>query len=113
MSAGQLSFFGGLLSFVLIASPAMDGADAVQIVSHIRREALGSSALATAGYSKRLHILEIEFWNGAIYRYLDVPPSVYRDFVSAESKTHFYDTNIKGNYRSLRLHPARSTRESN
>jgi hypothetical protein len=77
------------------------------ITSHIRRESLCSSALATAGYSKRQHILEIEFCNGAIYRYLDVPPSIYREFISAKSQARYYDWNIKGRYASLRLRPAR------
>jgi hypothetical protein len=73
------------------------------IRSHIRHEPLASTALATAGYSKRLHIMEIEFCNGAVYRYLDVPSAVYRDFITAESKAQYYDWNIKGHYRSLRL----------
>src|SRR4029077_3568718 len=80
----------------IAAEPAM-------IRSRIQHEPLASAAIATAGYSKRLHIMEIEFCNGAGYRYLDVPPAVYRDFISAESKARYYDWNIKGRYRSLRL----------
>jgi len=53
------------------------------------------------GYSKRQHILEIEFVNGAIYRYFDVPPAVYRELMSSESKARFYDSNIRRRYRSL------------
>jgi hypothetical protein len=79
------------------------GAEPANIVSHIRREPIPSTALTTAGYSKRLHIMEIEFCNGAIYRYLDVPLRVYREFMSADSKAQYYDWNIKGHYRSLRL----------
>ena len=45
-------------------------------------------------------ILEIEFVNGAVYRYFDVPVSVYRELMSAESKARFYDSNIKKHYRS-------------
>jgi hypothetical protein len=82
---------------------AATAAEPVLIRSHIRREPLASTALATAGYSKRLHIMEIEFCNGAIYRYLDVPAAVYRDFMSAESKAQYYDWNIKGHYQALRL----------
>jgi hypothetical protein len=78
-------------------------AEPALIKSHIRREPVPSTALAAAGYSKKLHILEIEFCNGAIYRYLDVPATVYRDFLSAESKARYYDSNIKGRYRALRL----------
>jgi len=86
---------------------AASATEPTRITSHIRRESLCSSALATAGYSKRQHILEIEFCNGAIYRYLDVPPSIYRDLISAKSQARYYDWNIKGRYASLRLRPAR------
>ena len=72
-----------------------------QIVSHIPRQRVESSAIAAVGYSKRQHILEIEFVNGAIYRYFDVPPAVYRELMSSESKARFYDSNIRRHYRSI------------
>jgi KTSC domain len=72
-----------------------------QIISHIPRQPVQSSAIAKIGYSKRRHILEIEFVNGAVYRYLDVPVVVYRGLMSAESKARFYDSNIRGHYRSV------------
>ena len=75
------------------------------IVSHIPRQRVESSAIATVGYSKRRHILEIEFVNGAIYRYLDVPSAVHRDLMSAESKARFYDSNIRRHYRSVLVRP--------
>jgi len=89
--------FGGAIAFA--AQPA-------KITSHIRREPLSSTALSAAGYSKRLHILEVEFRNGAVYRYLDVPPLVYREFQLADSKAQYYVWHIKGQYRSLRLRSA-------
>jgi KTSC domain-containing protein len=95
------------LAVSLFPYSAAKAAEPVTLVSHIRRAPLDSSALATAGYSKRRHILEIEFCNGALYRYLEVPPSIYRDFMSAESKAWYYDWNIKGQYHSLRLRKAR------
>lgn len=77
------------------------------VISHIPRDRLGSSAIASIGYSRRRHILEIEFVNGAVYRYLEVPPSVYRELMlmSADSKARYYDRNIKGSYRSLHVRP--------
>ncbi len=75
------------------------------IVSHIRRAPVESSAIATIGYSKRRHALEIEFINGATYRYLDVPNSLYRKLIAAESKARFYDQNIRGRYRSVHVKP--------
>ena len=77
------------------------------IISHIPRDHVQSSALAKVGYSKRLHLLEIEFVNGAIYRYLDVPPDVYRDLLAAKSKARFYDQNIRAKYRSVHVRPRR------
>jgi hypothetical protein len=91
---------------VAIAVPSENKSSA--ITSHIPRHRVQSSALASIGYSKRLHILEIEFVNGAIYRYGQVPPSVYRDMMSTDSKARYYDWNIKGNYRSVRVRPRKS-----
>jgi len=73
------------------------------VTSHIPRASVVSKGIASIGYSKRLHILEIEFVNGAVYRYLQVAPSVHRDLMSADSKARYYDTNIKGNYSSVRV----------
>ena len=71
------------------------------ITSRIPRQSVQSSAIAKVGYSKRRHILEIEFVNGAVYRYFDIPLSVHRDLMSAESKARFYDSNIRKHYRSV------------
>src|SRR6266849_2809311 len=89
-----------------LASPWAEGNEqrnSSAIVSHISREPVQSRGLAAVGYSKRLHALEIEFINGAIYRYLEVPPSIYRGLVAADSKARFYDENIRGRYRSLHV----------
>jgi KTSC domain len=75
------------------------------IVSRIPRQAVQSTAIAKVGYSKRRHILEIEFVNGAIYRYLDVAPSVYHDLMLAGSKARFYDANIRRHYHSVMIRP--------
>ena len=75
------------------------------VTSHIPRESVASKGIASVGYSKRLHILEIQFVNGAVYRYLQVAPSVHRDLMAADSKARYYDANIKGNYPSVRVRP--------
>jgi KTSC domain len=74
-----------------------------QIVSRIKRTPVESSVLATVGYSKRLRALEIEFRNGAIYRYLGVESAVYDALLKAPSKTGYYDQNIRHKYRSLHV----------
>ena len=75
------------------------------IISHIPRQRVASSAIASVGYSKGRHILEVEFANGRVYRYLQVTPSVYREFMNAGSKARYYDRNIKGNYPSVHVRP--------
>jgi hypothetical protein len=97
-----------LVALLLLSASAKATSEENAISSHIPRQPVESSVLATVGYSKRRHILEIEFSNGAIYRYVDVAPSVYRDLISSESKARYYDTNIKGNYRSVRIRAAKA-----
>jgi hypothetical protein len=75
------------------------------IASRIPRQSVQSSAIAKVGYSRRRHILEIEFVNGAVYRYFDISLSVHRDLMSAESKARFYDSNIRKHYRSVLVRP--------
>jgi hypothetical protein len=75
------------------------------IVSRIQRDPVQSSALATVGYSKRLHALEIEFRDGLAYRYLGVSPEIYQDFTEANSKARYYNQHIRGRYRCLRVKP--------
>ena len=84
-----------------------------QIIIHIPRQRVESSAIAAVGYSKRRHILEIEFVNGAIYRYLDVPSAVHRDLMSAESKARFYDSKIRRHYRSVLVQPRQTSQSGN
>ena len=99
-----IALFASVLLFATTAAGDPPKApDSVGIISRIKREAVQSTALASVGYSKRLHALEIEFRNGAIYRYLDVAPVVYHDLMIAPSKARFYDQNIRRKYRSLHV----------
>src|SRR5215510_6556678 len=95
-----LVLFVALLDSSLLTCRAEPSPTPKHITSHIPRQQVQSSAIAKIGYSKRHHILEIEFVNGAVYRYFDVSLSVYRELMSAESKARFYDSNIKKHYRS-------------
>ena len=93
------------LAVLFLAALTADADPASTIVSRIKRMPVESTALATVGYSKRLRALEIEFRNGAIYRYLGVEPDVYEALLVAPSKTRFYDQNIRRKYRSLHVRP--------
>ena len=91
-----------LVATIVISEPVIAADDTI-IVSRIRRVPVESKALAAVGYSKRLHALEIEFRNGAIYRYLDVPRSLHNELVSAPSKARVYHEKIRGKYRALHV----------
>lgn len=75
------------------------------VISHIPHSRVTSSGIASIGYSKRRRILEIEFVNGAVYRYVQVGPNVYHELMTADSKARYYDANVRGKYLSLRVRP--------
>ena len=93
------------IAFAFLVLVAAVRAESGGIVSHIKRVPVESSALAAVGYSKKLRALEIEFRNGAIYRYVDVAPEIYEALLTARSKARFYDDNIRHKYRSLHVRP--------
>jgi hypothetical protein len=96
------------IAIALLTLDCARAAEQRQITSRISRQPVHSHALAAVGYSKRLHALEVEFVNGAIYRYSNVPPDIYRDLLSASSKTQFYDANVRGHFPSVHVKPRRS-----
>ena len=93
------------LFLLLLVSPLLAAEPNQPILSHISRQPVDSSAIMSIGYSKRQHALEIEFRNGAIYRYLGVTPALYEALLNADSKARFYDENIRRKYRSLHVRP--------
>ena len=100
---------------VIAALLCLEGAEAADrnvepIVSRIERQPISSSALTTLGYSKRLHALEIEFHDGRVYRYEEVPIIVYRELISAPSKARYYNDNVRGKYHCLRVRRRTPTR---
>ena len=101
------SWFAAFVTMISVASAFCEEPTdrSKRVVSHIARQQVQSTVIAKVGYSKRRHILEIEFVNGAVYRYLDVPVTVYHDLMSAESKARFYDSNVRKHYRSVLVQP--------
>jgi hypothetical protein len=100
MRRPPFALLAGMLLFAPIVAGNPPNEPDSSKISHIKREAVQSTALASVGYSKRLRILEVEFRNGAIYRYLNVAPAIHRDLMLAPSKARFYDENIRRKYRS-------------
>jgi hypothetical protein len=104
MRRPPIVLFASMLLFATtVAGDPPKAPDSRGVISHIKRETVRSTALASVGYSQRMHALEIEFKNGAIYRYLNVGPATYHDLMIAPSKARFYDENIRRRYRSLHV----------
>lgn len=64
----------------------------------VDRKRVQSSVVVSIGFDAMSNTLEVEFRNGGLYRYLDVPKQVYWRFVSAESHGEFLNTEIKDRF---------------
>ena len=71
----------------------------------MEREKVDSSSLDSVGYDPRSATLEVEFKNGGVYRYLEVPEDEWRSLRTAESKGIYLNTHIKPSYRYRKLAP--------
>lgn len=65
----------------------------------IKRIPVASSNIASVGYDKEAHILEIAFHHGAIYQYVDVPEKVYEELMSSPSQGAYFMNEIKNKFK--------------
>ena len=65
--------------------------------------AVQSSLLSSAAYQVGESVLQLEFRDGAIYRYFDVPAAVYGDLLAADSKGAYFNKHIRGCFRHILL----------
>lgn len=64
----------------------------------VERQPLKSKAVVSAGYDEAARELELEFRSGHVYRYADVPPSVYEWLLRVENKGGFVRRMVQGHY---------------
>jgi len=69
----------------------------------MERTAVTSSNVASVGYEEDSQTLEIEFNNGSIYQYYDVPKHIFDALMQGGSIGSYLATNIKGQYRYSRI----------
>ena len=69
----------------------------------MEREMVASSTIMSVGYEAASETLEIEFKNGSVYQYYNVPESIYNDFVASDSKGKFLHVYIKSSYPCSRI----------
>jgi hypothetical protein len=65
----------------------------------MNRTLVSSSNLASVGYDQERHVLEIEFNDGSIYQYFDVPEAEHRSLMSASSHGKYFHAHIRDSYR--------------
>lgn len=61
----------------------------------MKRDPVSSSNIASVGYDAPSETLEIEFVNGSVYQYYNVPQSTYDAFIAAPSAGRFFAYQIK------------------
>ena len=64
----------------------------------MKRLPVDSSAIRAVGYDPNSQVLEIEYANGGVYDYYDVPPNLYQEFCEADSMGAFANIRIKPNF---------------
>lgn len=65
----------------------------------MKRNPVQSSSIASIGYDENSATLEIEFLNGGVYQYFDVPKNIYDEIMAAGSQGQYLAQNIKGRFR--------------
>ena len=67
------------------------------------RVPVSSSNLAAVGYDPANVTLEVEFLNGALYQYFDVPAHEHQGLMQAPSHGKYFAANIRNTYQYARL----------
>ena len=68
----------------------------------IETVAVTSSAMSKLAYHSGMSVLQVEFHDGTVYRYLDVPIHAYRELLRADSK----GTHLNHHIRNVFAHAA-------
>jgi len=69
----------------------------------MERKPVNSTDLVAVGYDAGSRTLEVEFKEGRVYQYLDVPPDVYDGLMCAESLGKYFYAYIITYYRYRRV----------
>jgi hypothetical protein len=74
-----------------------------KIEGKMERTSVSSSNIEAIGYEQGSTTLEVEFKNGSVYQYFDVPESVYDELSTASSVGGYLAAHVKGVYRYSRV----------
>lgn len=69
----------------------------------MNRTPVSSSNVASIGYDENTMTLEIEFNDGSVYQYFEVPYTLYQGLMQAGSIGGFLSANVKKHYRYVKM----------
>lgn len=69
----------------------------------MQRQWIESSVLASVGYDRGGHVLEVEFKHGGVYRYAGVPEQTIEGLMTAGSHGSYFGRQIRNRYRSQKV----------
>lgn len=64
---------------------------------------VSSSRLEAVGYDERLKLLHIQFVDGSLYEYYNVPKSIYIELINASSAGKYFHKYVKDIYRFSKI----------
>jgi len=64
----------------------------------MERTYVASTNISSVGYDEQTQTLEVEFLNGTVYQYYNVPPNIFEQLMREGSKGRFLNTYIKNAY---------------
>lgn len=70
----------------------------------LKKHFVDSSNLEWVAYDDKKKVLYIQFRNGGLYSYDDVPEKEFDSLMAAGSKGRYFAVKIKWNYKYTRLH---------
>lgn len=62
-----------------------------------------SSNIKFMGYSKEMSQLRVQFTNGGLFQYKDVPEEAYKEMMKAESVGSHFSKHIRNDYECIKL----------
>lgn len=69
----------------------------------MQRQPVSSSNIASIGYDAQSETLEVEFLDGSVYQYFNVPSGTYEGLMAASSHGSYLNAHVKGTYQYQKL----------
>ena len=69
----------------------------------MERTIVSSSNIDSIGYDENSKVLEIEFKNGGVYQYANVPKEIFAALMKASSHGGFFHAKIKDRFPTIKV----------